>query len=145
MKEYKICAKCKINKSFDDFYKSKKGCKNGLTPRCKYCHYIQTREWRKKNKEKIPNYCRKHGLKTRYGLSIEDFEKLKKFQNNCCAICGDIPNIEKPSQANKLHVDHCHITGKIRGLLCHLCNRGIGLFRERKDLLQKGIDYLNLH
>jgi hypothetical protein len=44
-----------------------------------------------------------------------------------------------------LHIDHCHITGKIRGLLCHLCNRGIGLFRERSDLLQAAIKYLESH
>ena len=88
---------------------------------------------------------RKHGLQCRYGISLKEYERLNTVQKGKCAICEETPDKNKPSQANKLHVDHCHITGKVRGLLCHLCNRAIGLFRERKDLLQKGIDYLNLH
>ena len=143
--EFKFCKACNTEKSIEDFYKSRKGCKKGCVARCKKCHYKQTLQWKLKNKEKIPDYHRKHGLKGRYGISLQDFENIKYLQNYGCAICGEIPDKNKPKQSNKLHVDHCHQTGKVRGLLCHLCNRGIGLFRENKELLKKAIDYLTFH
>lgn len=67
--------------------------------------------------------------------SAQYFELLAK-QNGKCAICG---NISK----QKLHVDHCHFTNKVRGLLCGSCNRGIGLFKDDRYLLNKAIEYLS--
>jgi len=145
MKELKTCIACNTQKEKNEFYKSSKGCKNGLTARCKKCHGIQTKQWMQNNKDRIPAYHRKHSLKGRYGISLDDFEQLKNKQLGKCAICGDIPDETKPSQANKLHVDHCHERGNIRGLLCHLCNRGIGLFKENVETLHKAIDYLKNH
>jgi len=71
----------------------------------------------------------------KYGLSGEDVEKLKSLQNSQCAIC----KLKKP-----LEVDHCHSSKKVRGMLCSSCNRGLGQFRDRADIMQSAIHYIRL-
>jgi len=72
--------------------------------------------------------------KTRYGLTLERFEAMIVEQDGCCAICGRKPK--------RLHVDHDHASGQVRGLLCGPCNRGIGLMQESPDVLSNAIRYL---
>lgn len=74
-------------------------------------------------------------LKHEYGLSEEDYNNLHVQQNNQCKICGITPK--------KLVVDHCHTTGRVRGLLCHNCNTGLGQFKDNTQFLQLAIKYLN--
>lgn len=74
-------------------------------------------------------------IKSRYGLKKEEYLALLKAQNGRCAICGFIPT-------EALAVDHEHITGKVRGLLCKPCNLGIANFKENSDCLQNAIAYL---
>lgn len=76
-----------------------------------------------------------------YGISKEDYEKLLIDQNYSCAICKNQDS--QTSVTNWLFVDHCHQTGKIRGLLCNQCNCGIGAFKDDIDIIQNAIDYLN--
>lgn len=87
----------------------------------------------------------KSHLKRKYGLSIEDYEGMVEAQQGCCRICGghggDRGWITKRERA-KLFVDHCHETGKVRGLLCHQCNAGLGMFRDSPNLLTSAISYL---
>lgn len=71
-----------------------------------------------------------------YGLTPEAFDELLRNQSYRCLICGD---------ETRLVVDHNHTTGKVRGLLCDPCNRGIGLFRERVESLESAIRYLTKH
>lgn len=73
---------------------------------------------------------------SRYGITKSQYESMLSKQNGLCAICGTKPAIA---------VDHNHITGKIRGLLCVECNLGIGHFKENKHWLFKAIQYLNYH
>ena len=80
-----------------------------------------------------------HNLK-RFGLSVDDFFKIYHKQNESCAICG-LHN-DDPKYARSLHIDHCHKTGIIRGLLCHGCNTGIGAFSEEIEVMEKAISYL---
>jgi len=80
-------------------------------------------------------------LKTLYNITIEQYENLFKQQNGKCAICKQIP-IGKTHNDGTLCVDHCHITGKVRGLLCQKCNRGIGHFNHNILLLESAIKYL---
>lgn len=72
----------------------------------------------------------------RYGLGIAEYDELLATQNGGCAICGDKPD-------PVLHVDHCHDTGRVRGLLCKRCNPMIGLAREDPKILHSAADYLN--
>lgn len=71
-----------------------------------------------------------------YGISYEDYLALGRKQNWKCSICKELP-------VKKLEVDHCHSTGKIRGLLCGHCNRGLGQFKDSKARLLFAISYLN--
>ncbi len=75
-------------------------------------------------------------LKKKYGLSLEDFQIMFDIQGGVCAICGEA------EVKQLLSVDHDHKTDKVRGLLCHLCNTGLGYFRDRPDLLSKAQRYL---
>lgn len=72
--------------------------------------------------------------------ALKQYKNYLASQNNLCAICGQ-PEI---SARYRLNVDHDHITGKIRGLLCSLCNRGLGNFRDNPELLEQAIRYLQL-
>ncbi len=105
------------------------------------------KEWRKKNKEKSAKYgsdrWRSHGkykkdhLKV-YNMDAEDHALLMYIQNGACAICKT-PEIELNTS---LSVDHCHITNKIRGLLCNKCNRTLGLLEDNIDTINNLILYL---
>lgn len=94
----------------------------------------QSSKYKKLTKEQRMN----RGLKSNYGITINDYNKMFDEQNGCCAICG-----KHQSEFSKaLHVDHDHITGKIRGLLCQKCNHGIGLFNDSVELLRIAASYL---
>lgn len=74
-----------------------------------------------------------------YGITVEEFDALLAAQDGKCAICGVS---EFPGRGNRPHVDHCHTTGAVRGILCHFCNLGLGNFRDRPDLLESAAAYL---
>lgn len=71
------------------------------------------------------------------GITLEQYEEMLKNQNGVCCICNHISE-----DGRQLCVDHCHNTGKIRGLLCNKCNAGIGFFKDRIDVLSSAINYL---
>lgn len=78
-----------------------------------------------------------------YGLTDADVTKKKEEQNNKCYLCGSEGFlIGKKNHTEKLVVDHCHETGRVRKLLCQNCNRGLGLFQDNPDLLRKAAEYL---
>ena len=74
---------------------------------------------------------------TPYRMTVKDYNRLFTEQNGVCAICGIKPTLER-----RLAVDHSHTTNKIRGLLCTLCNSGLGMFKDNIDLLARAISYL---
>ena len=76
-------------------------------------------------------------LKRHFDITLEHYRTLERAQNGLCKICNN-----KCSSGKRLAVDHNHITGKIRGLLCHNCNTGIGKFKDSENLLQSAINYL---
>lgn len=91
-----------------------------------------------KTKLKELEYGRNRKYK-KYGITKEIFAELLFLQNNACAICGITFNsISK----ERLGIDHCHVTGKIRGILCDSCNIGLGKFKDDIDFLAKAIIYL---
>lgn len=67
-------------------------------------------------------------------------------QNHLCAICGNPETVKNYKDVvSKLSVDHCHRTGKVRGLLCQNCNKGIGNLKENEDIILKAVEYLRKH
>src|ERR1039458_7161502 len=75
-------------------------------------------------------------VKSQYGISIEEIERMKILQEGKCAICKKVV---------PLVIDHDHVTGKIRKLLCHYCNRGMGFFFDNSDLLFTAAEYIRGH
>jgi hypothetical protein len=86
-----------------------------------------------KSKPEIREKIKDRRLKKKYGISLKEFTKLSENQFDSCAIC---------QKKEPLCVDHCHETGKIRGLLCTKCNTAIGFFEEDGFSLYKAADYL---
>jgi hypothetical protein len=74
-----------------------------------------------------------------YGITSAEFDALLEAQGGGCGICG---TTEWPGRHNRPHLDHCHETGRTRGVLCNECNTGLGKFRDRADLLAAAIAYL---
>ncbi len=164
----KLCNECGKDKELKDFPNHIDG-KFGVTKKCKICTRIYKKIYRSqphikkqikdyntanrkkrntyyrecnknpKRKEWMRNYNRQHKLKKNYNLTLEDFNNMLKKQQNSCAICN---NVFK-SGARYIHVDHCHKTNKVRGLLCPYCNVGIGNFFDKQHLLNKAIKYLD--
>ena len=93
-------------------------------------HLEQYRKYRRTAYAKCPKTMRAWHLKKQYNLTLEDYDLMLTGQAGACAVCG---NLDK----NTLHVDHDHITGKMRWLLCSGCNRGLGGFRDDPDLLRR--------
>lgn len=81
-------------------------------------------------------------LMRNYGITIDDYYSMLKEQNALCAICGQEGFVMKKEHKLKLVVDHCHTTGKVRGLLCHNCNRGLGLFQDNTGYMLNAVKYL---
>lgn len=93
-----------------------------------------------------PEKVWENGLWKKYKMTPDDWYAMRAHQDNSCLICAtkfrDV-NIQHHAPDNCC-VDHCHSTGKIRGLLCSTCNLGIGYFRDRPAVLRKAADYLEL-
>lgn len=101
------------------------------------------RESRKKNPERFKHYT----LKRDYGISLELYQKMLVDQRGLCAIC-EAPSGSERSNNNgykTLSVDHNHASGAIRGLLCSRCNKALGDFMDRPDLLRKAAEYLEYY
>tara|TARA_R110002110_G_scaffold92002_4_gene239467 strand:+ start:1475 stop:1897 length:423 start_codon:yes stop_codon:yes gene_type:complete len=84
-------------------------------------------------------------VKRIYGLDKEDFERMRDEQENKCKICGmEFMSglIEMKERKYAPNIDHCHESGKVRGLLCGSCNTGLGLFKDSKENLQSAMEYL---
>lgn len=129
----KTCPECFVRKSFSSFQKNSNTC-DKLHNLCKECCSKQTKKYRSTQDQ------RERGLKSRYNLSKEDYNKMLSAQNNVCAICG---GNDPKSKHGYFVVDHCHASGKVRALLCHNCNAGLGHFRDNISYIEAAIEYLN--
>lgn len=115
--------------------------------------YMKTylKEWRKRNKDKTDEYARRRRadpvrlarlrerqyesrVRVKYGLDREGISAMMESQGGACAICQQ--ELLKPN------IDHCHSTGVVRGLLCNMCNTGLGQFKDSIPLLFRAADYL---
>lgn len=154
----KICKICEQERNVCDFYITNKqtGTRKII---CKFCCQEKIRKdrltnpdrWKKieadrkkKWAEKYPDRCRESRLKYEYGITSEDYDNMLLKQKGVCSICGliEVKINKETGLPKRLAVDHCHKTGKVRGLLCFHCNSSLGKFQDSIELLQNAIDYL---
>lgn len=137
----KVCPGCNETKELTEFWK-RSSRKYGYVSRCKSCSN-KTQEALQKT-EAVRSYNRKDKLLRNFGLTVEAYEKLWERQKGVCAICKEPEKaLSNNGFLKHLAVDHCHTTGKVRGLLCHHCNAGIGNLKDNIELLKEAIVYLN--
>lgn len=96
----------------------------------------KNKAWRLKNAQRLKQYNRKKNLQ-KFGLTVEEYASLFSAQGGACAICFNLCKTGR-----RLAVDHCHCSGKIRGLLCQKCNHAIGLMDDSVCRLESAIRYL---
>ena len=123
----KHCNSCDTTKPIEEFYKAK-GRKDGRSWWCSTC----AKAYRKKKYNTDTNW--EYQIKCLYGLDPADYYKMYDEQGGACKICS--------KNFPRLCVDHCHNSGKVRGLLCQKCNKAIGLLGDNLDYLTNAITYL---
>lgn len=151
---HKTCPDCGWTKPLSDFTK-RAVSKDGHAGQCKPCYNARVQAWRDRNRDKVNAAARRYrstpdGKKyqadlarrkniTRYGITVEQYAEMLASQGGKCLLCEAR---EADSLKRRLHVDHDHDTGKVRGLLCSSCNIGIGKFCDNPERLRKAADYL---
>ncbi len=147
----KICPKCSTEKPFEQFPKNRR-TKNGVGSYCLTCsaemvrarretpeglqaHRNSSKRWREANAGRNKD----NHARWRYGMEIGGYDALLAKQDGKCAICF---STEPGRGLTRFHVDHCHSSEAIRGLLCELCNRGLGSFKDSPDLLDRAASYV---
>lgn len=141
------CAKCSRTLPITEFWRDRRQI-NGFNFNCKEC----VGKWHKdpENRkiasgqrrvryatEEGERIVRNNRYKTRYGITLDDYERLFALQDGKCAMCG------KEQKHKRLAIDHCHKTDAIRGLLCSRCNLAIGNVGDSIDLALKMVQYLS--
>jgi hypothetical protein len=157
MREGKHCSKCKCYLSFDEFHIDRSKV-SGRHSQCKLCLSTARKEkrltdskWRDAECEKSRQYkidnpeeyktaIRNSTLRKKYGIGIAEYDVILENQGGKCKICRS--NETKVSWSTNLHVDHCHTTGEIRGLLCQPCNVSLGKMNDDPELLRRAALYL---
>jgi len=104
------------------------------------------KEIRKRTDAKRKQVRREQELEKKYGLTYSDYLCMLESQNGVCSICGRPEKLlGKGGCTRPLNVDHCHTTGKVRGLLCASCNLALGNLEDNIAYLQNAISYLEKH
>jgi hypothetical protein len=101
-----------------------------------------SREWRKANPDKAKNI----DLKKRFGIGLDEYDAILKKQKYACAICQQNEMaVDEKGRIRMMPVDHCHNTGKIRGILCTACNMALGRFKDNPEILRKAAEYVEYY
>lgn len=140
MEVVKICRVCNLRaRDVSDLiaFPKNSGCSLGYANICKVCHNKQRRQY-----TMTPDQERNNKLKSTYGITLDEYKDIYAEQNGECAICKSHYTLDG-YKSEKLHVDHCHQSGKVRGLLCHKCNTALGLLKDKTQNLLNAVDYLN--
>ena len=138
----KWCSKCETEKP-SSYFHSRKDTKSGVRSHCKRCVNDSNLDKYHQDLDKKDIHhlrARKHALKKFYNITLEDYDRMFKEQGGVCLICNKKETLHKRKY---LCIDHNHDTGEVRGLLCSNCNRGLGSFKDSKNLLKGAIIYLD--
>ncbi len=132
--EQRTCRTCGQEQPITEYYATGRKPDERHTE-CKTCTKARVSATHKAN----PDLQRNRDLKRLYGITLEDYNERLIKQEHKCACCGTTSPGGKHST---FVVDHCHETGKIRGLLCHNCNTALGLLKDDPARIAKLITYL---
>lgn len=137
----KQCTLCNIEKPFADFSLNASNKTDGRRSRCKLC--TRTDNFHYGQKYRSFSSRREYMLAYRFGLTVEQYEAMSAAQDHGCAICRR-PESGRSNTGSlrMMSVDHDHLTGKIRGLLCGRCNVRFGSEYADPDLIQRAAEYL---
>lgn len=127
------CARCETFKPVSEF-SADRSRKNGIKTSCKACDAIAQKD------QYDPERDWSRRIKREYGLTPEDYYALLVAQGGVCAICGG--KAYRDGRESRLHIDHNHETGRIRGLLCFRCNSTLGRVEDSLELIEKIVGYL---
>ena len=145
---FHYCKNCILYKPVEQFYKSNE-CTSGLRPICIECHAKDgAKRWEEvyKGSERVRTRMRREGIKRTYNITLEDYDRMLEEQNFACAICSI--HISELDKSLCIDYDHKCCPGKdscgncIRGLLCNLCNTGLGMFRDSPELMEIATEYI---
>lgn len=103
------------------------------------CGACATRARRDRNRQADKTKRRDYQLRKTYGISLDEFNAMYKAQGNRCALCRK----EIPVERHR-HVDHCHDTGRIRGILCFDCNKGLGMLGDTQKAIARALNYVTV-
>jgi hypothetical protein len=144
------CSRCLKEKLPQEMPKDARR-QGGLSSWCKECRAETARKWGKTNPERVKSQgnikrgkagfqdkAREYALKTRYNITSEIYSQMLKDQNFECAICS----VKQEDKTYHFHVDHCHSTGTVRGLLCSPCNVFLGVSKDNPDVFKRALIYL---
>lgn len=139
-KKYNQACKTEIIKAHKKYQKTKKFKKT----RQKYQRSEKGKETNRRyqRSEKCKSRHRGCRLKRQYKITLEQYDKMFAFQGGVCAICGCPETVKLKNIAKRLSIDHNHITGKVRGLLCHNCNQALGLLGENPVVIKSLLGYI---
>jgi len=160
----KKCRICGESKPLHAFYRAA-GMRDGHRNECKPCNLADkkrryeadpakykamVKRWQQANADYLNAYRREYNAtperkralrdgyyRRTFGISADDFDALLASQDGGCAICGGVPEREA-----SFHLDHDHLSGSIRGILCLSCNQALGHFRDDPTVLQRAADYV---
>lgn len=141
----KTCSNCQQRKCIEEFEKAR-GYKDGHRGQCRVCR-IKLNTAYAKSKPKAsprktdPAVTRRTKLKCLYGLTVDSFADLLRSQGGGCAICQ---STSAGGRYGTFHVDHCHATGAVRGILCHNCNLTLGRLGDNLEAVLRFASYLQL-
>ncbi len=110
---------------------------------CRPCHKVARIDHLNANPGSRYKYKRRTELKNNYGMTEDDYNFILEAQQGVCKICGTDRADRRTER--RFAIDHCHKTGKIRGLLCNTCNRALGLFKDSTSSLVNALNYLNYY
>lgn len=130
----KICRGCGLSKPFEEF--GRKGAWTGRRSRCKACERLRDRT-RERARDPLRKRCQ------RVGITPEKYQLILDGQGRRCAICYTTSPSPVRGGHRTWHIDHDHVTGSVRGILCGPCNTAIGLMRDDTERLARAIGYLN--
>lgn len=141
------CTKCKDWKPIDLFYRDER-YRAGRKRQCIDCESAAANDRRRRRTVREPDVVRRRKkdgqLRSQFGITLDEFEAMVFLQDNLCMKCGEpeTSTDDRTGEVRALCVDHCHDTGRVRGLLCARCNAGIGALGDSIEGLLEAIRYL---